>query len=207
MPTSVDRTAVLEAMERLSSQAVITRKMVLKEMGLPPFEIGKLSIMLRRMEKEGLIVQIPGKGSTSAVTIKMAAPEPVGGINPFSGEVEVATLPEPSLPEQDHEKGPPLSVVPPVKPPAICEIHGFPKKGGGCPECQKISGLQGKAAQMKARNLAQIILAKFPEFDSSWTPDIQKSWFDGFKKLIEILERERSFPAPSTAGISPPDQG
>ena len=46
--------------------------------------------------------------------------------------------------------------------------------------------------------LAQRILEKYPDFDPSWTPEVQASWFNGMTKLYESLS------VPSPDGAQPP---
>ena len=39
----------------------------------------------------------------------------------------------------------------------------------------------------KNTNIVKIILDKYPEFDPSWSPDVQKAWIESLTKLYESL--------------------
>ena len=49
--------------------------------------------------------------------------------------------------------------------------------------------------------LARQILEKYPDFDPSWTPEVQASWLNGMTKLYESLS------GPSPEGPESPEQG
>ena len=38
-------------------------------------------------------------------------------------------------------------------------------------------------------SLAEMVLAKYPEFDPTWTPEVQARWFEGMTNLYEGLHR------------------
>ncbi|MBX9747544.1 MAG: DUF5343 domain-containing protein [Hyphomonadaceae bacterium] len=41
-----------------------------------------------------------------------------------------------------------------------------------------------------ATSLPDQLVGKYPPFDPAWPPEIQKAWFDGFQKLMEITRSE-----------------
>tara|TARA_Y100000768_G_scaffold310744_1_gene245235 strand:- start:435 stop:1094 length:660 start_codon:yes stop_codon:yes gene_type:complete len=47
--------------------------------------------------------------------------------------------------------------------------------------------LSKKNSVEKNTNIVKIILDKYPEFDPSWTPEVQKAWIESLTKLYESL--------------------
>jgi len=47
--------------------------------------------------------------------------------------------------------------------------------------------LSKKNSIEKNTNIVKIILDKYPEFDPSWSPDVQKAWIESLTKLYESL--------------------
>ena len=37
-------------------------------------------------------------------------------------------------------------------------------------------------------NMIKVILDKYPDFDPSWSPDVQKSWIESMTKLYDNLK-------------------
>lgn len=48
--------------------------------------------------------------------------------------------------------------------------------------------LSKKNSTEKNTNIVKIILDKYPEFDPSWTPEVQKAWIESLTKLYESLK-------------------
>lgn len=46
--------------------------------------------------------------------------------------------------------------------------------------------------------LAEMVLAKYPDFDPSWSPGVQEKWFDGLTRLYETLGSRA--PSPGRGG-------
>lgn len=69
---------------------------------------------------------------------------------------------------------------------------------GGTPRRRSRAQPRGNAANQPqgaatgATSLEVQLLGKFPEFDPGWSPEIQKQWFDGFKKLMGMADRHPS---------------
>jgi hypothetical protein len=45
---------------------------------------------------------------------------------------------------------------------------------------------QSKPELLPPRSMAEQLLAKFPEFNPDWTPELQAKWFDGYQKLLAM---------------------
>ena len=53
------------------------------------------------------------------------------------------------------------------------------------PDAEKPSR-QGDQSPARQTDMASQLLAKFPEFDPNWPPDIQAMWFVGYQKLLAM---------------------
>jgi membrane peptidoglycan carboxypeptidase len=51
---------------------------------------------------------------------------------------------------------------------------------------------RGAATQSPGKTFSDRVLDKFPEFDPSWDPDIQKKWFEGIERLMTATEKSGS---------------
>jgi hypothetical protein len=50
--------------------------------------------------------------------------------------------------------------------------------------------------QVQGVTVEQMLIAKLPEFDASWPPEIKMRWFEIFERLTNGLEEPKQLPAP-----------
>jgi hypothetical protein len=45
----------------------------------------------------------------------------------------------------------------------------------------------------KRSGWAELLMSKFPTFDTAWPPEVQAKWFDAFKQVMDTMkEKEES---------------
>jgi hypothetical protein len=71
---------------------------------------------------------------------------------------------------------------------------GAPRKRRVSPPKAPIASSEppGATKNLDGGGFEQGLLDKFPKFDPTWAPDIQKSWFDGFKTLMGMAPQKKS---------------
>ena len=73
----------------------------------------------------------------------------------------------------------------------LARRHGTRRSGaatrGRSQAAERASEHPSSEPEAGRRRIAQMILAKYPEFDPSWTPEVQVHWLEGIARLYEGL--------------------
>lgn len=81
-----------------------------------------------------------------------------------------------------------------LSPYILARRHGARRSGAAAPRARPVAAdrqqFAAPAQPVPLRpSVAELILAKYPDFDPSWAPEVQEKWLEGMAKLYHSLNR------------------